>query len=82
MILFNYMDKMLELQGEIKKWGNSAAIRLSRSDLLKSKLQFNQRVKVLIIPKNNVLKEMFGTFKFKEPVEKIMKESDKLLYND
>lgn len=32
--------------------------------------------------KSNVLKEMFGTAKFKEPTDKMMKEIDKLLYND
>ena len=31
--------------------------------------------------KDNVLKEIFGTIKFDEPVEKMMNKIDKLLYN-
>ncbi|MEN9625820.1 MAG: hypothetical protein RL557_148 [archaeon] len=32
--------------------------------------------------KDNILREMFGTFKFDKPVEEVMEEIDKDLYND
>ena len=67
---------MIEVEGEIKKWGNSLALRLSKKDLKKTKFRVNQRVKALIIPETNVLKETFGTLKFKKSTDQMMREVD------
>lgn len=32
--------------------------------------------------KDNVLREMFGTFKFNEPIDELMKKVDKELYDE
>ncbi|MEK6932562.1 MAG: hypothetical protein AABW56_02085 [Nanoarchaeota archaeon] len=73
---------MIELEGEFKRWGNSAGLRVKIKDLVKNKFRFNEKVRVLVLPRNNVLKETFGTLKFKRPTEKLLRESDKELYND
>lgn len=54
---------MVELNGEIKKWGNSAALRINKSDLKSAGLRMNQRVRAIIIPKGNAIQETFGIFK-------------------
>ncbi len=55
-------------------------------ELAKLKKKINEiEIAVAVQEKNgkkNVLREMFGTFKFDEPVEDIMDEIDKDLYND
>jgi uncharacterized protein YdcH (DUF465 family) len=51
---------MIEVRGKIKQWGNSAAIRLTMSDLRKSRLGLNQEVKVLLVPMTNLFDEVFG----------------------
>ena len=75
-------NSMIELEGEFKKWGNSAGLRVSKKDLVKNKFRFNEKVRILDLPSKNVLRETFGTGKFKGSTEKLLKESDKELYND
>ena len=45
-------------------------------------MKVNERFKLILIPEKNVLKETFGTLKFKKSTEQMMKELDKELYND
>ena len=40
----------------------------------------NQKSKIR--KEKNILKEAFGTFKFKKPVEQIMKEANREMYNE
>ena len=75
-------NSMIELEGEFKKWGNSAGLRVSKKDLVKNKFRFNEKVRILVLPSKNVLRETFGTLKFKKSVEQIMRETDKELYNE
>ena len=72
---------MLELEGQLKRWGNSYAFWVSKDRVRKSKMKINQKFKLLVIPERNILKETFGTLKFKKPTEQMMKEIDKELYN-
>ena len=75
---------MLELKSKLRKWGNSFGIVVPVKNLEKEKIQEGDEVDVLIRKKEkrNVLKETFGTIKFKSSIKEIMKESDKELYND
>lgn len=52
----------MEVKGRIKRWGNSAAVRLAMDDLRKGRLHFDQEVKLLIIPRRDVISETFGIF--------------------
>ena len=67
---------MIEFEGQFKRWGNSVGLRLSKKDLFRNRFRLNQKVKILVLPERNVLKETFGTLKFKKSTEKIMKEID------
>lgn len=69
---------MIEVEGEIKKWGNSGGLRLRKDALLKNRLRFNQKVRVIVIPKTAVkARDLFGTMKIGKPTREIMKEIDK-----
>ena len=77
--MYNFM---IEIDGQLKKWGNSIGLRLSKKDLFRNRFKLNQKVKVLIVPERNILKETFGTGKFRGSTEKLLKQVDKELYND
>ena len=69
---------MIEVEGEIKKWGNSVGLRLRKDALIKNKIRFNQKVRVIVIPKTTVrARDLFGTMKIDKPTEEIMKEIDR-----
>ena len=71
---------MIELEGEIKKWGNSVGLRLRKSELTKNNMRLNQRVRALIIPVNRVkVKDLMGILKSKRSTAGVMKEIDKEL---
>jgi len=63
---------MIEVEGRIRKWGRS---------LKGEGLKENQRVRMLIAKKENVLRETFGTMSFKKTTEEMLKESDRELYD-
>ena len=73
---------MVELEGQLKKWGNSFAIRISKSRVIQNKMKVNEKFRLILIPERNILKETFGTGKFKGSTEKLLKQVDKELYND
>ena len=74
---------MIEIKSKLRKWGNSLGIVVPQKVIEKENAKEGDEVIVLLSKeKDNVLKEMFGTFKFKKPVEKLMKEVDKELHND
>ena len=73
---------MVELEGQLKRWGNSFAFRVSKDKVKGNKMKVNQKFRLLVIPEKNVLKETFGTGKFKGSTAKLLKQVDKELYND
>ena len=71
---------MIELEGEIKKWGNSVGLRLRKSELRKNNMRLNQKVRALIIPVKRVKeKDLMGALKSKRSTAEVMKEIDKEL---
>lgn len=73
---------MAEMDGKIKKWGNSGGLVMPMDFMKKNKLKFGEDVHVIVIKKSNVLRETFGTFKFKESAQKIKDDLRKELYDD
>jgi len=74
---------MIELKSKLRKWGNSLGVVVPQNFIETEKAKEGDEVILFITKeKDNVLKEMFGTFKFKKPVEELMKEVDKELDND
>ena len=71
---------MIELEGEIKKWGNSVGLRLRKSELRKNNMRLNQKVRALIIAVKSVkVKDLMGALKSKRSTAEVMKEIDKEL---
>ena len=74
---------MVVVQNEIKKWGNSMAVVIPKEAVEKEHLKEGEKVTLIIVKENkNVLKETFGTFKFKKSAQQMKDEIRKELYND
>ncbi len=74
---------MIEIKTKLRKWGNSFGIVVPQKAVEETKAREGDEIVVLIAKnKENVLRETFGTAKFKKPIEQIMRETDKELYND
>ena len=69
---------MLEVKIKTKKWGNSIGILIPKEAIRKEKIKPDQEVTVLISSKPIIkVKDIFGTLKFKESTDKLMREIDK-----
>ena len=74
---------MIEIKTKLRRWGNSLGVVVPMNSLQKEKFEEGDEIILLITKeKENVLKETFGIHKFKKPFKKLMKESDKELYNE
>ena len=65
------------LEGKVIRVGNSAAISISKKDLEKNRLKFNQKVKFAILEKNKdkIIEELLGIAKGTKPF--IREEEDR-----
>ena len=74
---------MIEIKTKLKRWGNSFGVVVPLNAVKQTKTKEGDEVTVLFRKKkNNVLRNMFGTYKFSKPVKQIMKEMDEELYDD
>ena len=71
---------MIEIESEVKKWGNSLGIVIPRDAARKIRLEPRQRVKVVILRNRNVLAATFGTLKFRKSTARMMREIDRELW--
>jgi len=68
----------MEIKAKIKKWGNSIGILIPKEAIRKENIKPDQEVTVLISAKPITKgKDIWGTLKFKESTEKLMREIDK-----
>ena len=69
---------MMEIKAKTKKWGNSIGILIPKEAIRQENIKPNQEVTIMISTKPITKgKDIWGTFKFKEPTEKLMREIDK-----
>lgn len=73
---------MIELKTKLRKWGNSLGIVVPHGRAESERMREGEEITVLLIKSGNVLKETFGTFKFKKSTQKMMDEIDAELYNE
>jgi len=74
---------MIEIRTKLRKWGNSFGIVVPQRAVEAEEAKEGEEVIILLSKeKNNVLREMFGTMKFKKPTKQLMNEIDKELYNE
>ena len=57
-----------------RKWGSSIGIVIPKKVAEELKIRENQEVMVDIKPKENPLKELFGSVKLSKPTEQLLKE--------
>ena len=57
-----------------RKWGSSLGIIIPKKVAKELKIRENQEVIVDIKPKDNPLRELFGSGKFSKPTEQLLKE--------
>lgn len=69
---------MLEIKAKTKKWGNSIGILIPKEAVRKENIKPEQEVTVLISAKPITKgKDIWGTLKFKESTEELMREVDR-----
>ena len=73
---------MIEVESTIRKWGRSFGVVIPKDKIKSEDIKVDEKVKIIIMKKENPLKETFGTLKFKKSTEQMMKEMDKELYNE
>lgn len=74
---------MIEIKTKLRKWGNSFGIIVPQKTVTDSQIKEGEEITIFFKKekKENVLKEMFDTFKFKKSTGKIMREIDKELWD-
>ena len=73
---------MIEIKTRLRKWGNSLGIVVPKNTVKDSHLEEGEEVTALLVKEDkkiNILKEMFGSLKFKKPIAQIMREIDEEL---
>lgn len=64
----------MAIEVKTKKWGHSLGVVIPFETAHKLKLRPEETVVIEITKKDNVLKELFGSLKFKKPTEQMLKE--------
>ena len=59
---------------QTKKWGNSVGVVIPIEIIQKMNIKPEEHLTIEINKKENVLKELFGAFKFNKSTEQILKE--------
>ena len=68
---------MLEVEAKVRKWGRSFGVVIPKDKVKEEGIKENEIVRLLIAKRTNVLKETFGTMKFKRSTQEILDESDR-----
>lgn len=74
---------MIEIKTKLRRWGNSFGLVVPQQAIKNENAKEGDEITVLLKKnEDNILKEMFGTFKFKKSTDQILKEVDKELENE
>ena len=57
-----------------RKWGSSLGVIIPKNVVKELKLRENQEIVIDVKPKENPLKELFGSAKLSKPTEQLLKE--------
>ncbi|MDP7323557.1 MAG: hypothetical protein QF632_02235 [Candidatus Woesearchaeota archaeon] len=70
---------MIELETNVKQWGNSIGIVIPKGKAKQAHIKPNDKVRIMITRKKDSLKvkDIFGTVKLKQNTQDLMKEIDK-----
>ena len=69
---------MMEIKAKTRKWGNSIGVLIPKEMVREENIKPNQEI-TLMISKKPITKgkDIWGTLKFKESTEELMREIDK-----
>jgi len=73
---------MIEVETKVRKWGRSLGVVIPKDKARDEMIKEDETIRLLITKKPNVLRETFGSLKFKRSTDKILEESDRELYNE
>jgi antitoxin component of MazEF toxin-antitoxin module len=74
---------MIEIKTKLMRWGNSFGVVIPISKVQSANLNEGEEVRALIIQENKTnLRKLFGKHKFSKPTDRLMRETDKELYNE
>lgn len=73
---------MISVRSKARKWGNSLGFTIPISKAKTIGIKPGDTIDVFLEKENKTLSEVFGTLKFKKSTSKMLKESDKILYNE
>ena len=68
---------MIEVEAKVRKWGRSFGVVIPKEKIKDEGIKENETIRLLVSKKTNVLKETFGTFKFKKSTQEMLDEIDK-----
>ncbi len=69
---------MMEIKTKTKKWGNSIGVLIPKEVVKEEKIKPNQEITLMISTKPITKgRDIWGTLKFKESTEELMREVDK-----
>ena len=74
---------MIEIKTKLQKWGNSFGIVVPLGIAKKEVIKEGDEITALILRKETTnTKDIFGSHKFSKPINQLLKEADKELYNE
>ena len=73
---------MMEVEAKVRKWGRSFGVVIPKEKIKQEGIKENETVKLFISKKTNVLKETFGTFKFKKSTQEMLDEIDREAWDE
>ena len=73
---------MIEVEAKVRKWGRSFGVVIPKDKIKDEGIKENETVTLLIGKKTNVLKETFGTFKFKKSTQEMLDEIDREAWDE
>lgn len=67
----------IEFEAKLKRWGRSFGIVVPMEKIREIKMTKDEEFEIVMSKKRNVLKETFGSVKFKRPIKDILDEGDR-----
>ena len=68
---------MVEITSQVRQWGRSVGVVIPKQAAEKAQIKAGDKIKLLIMGKQNPIKETFGSVKLKRATQKILGEVDR-----
>lgn len=68
---------MIEVETKVRRWGRSLGVVIPKEKIIEEGIKENETIRLFIGKRKNVLKETFGTFKFRKSTQEMLDEIDR-----